>query len=385
MRDLRSQLRAYAEHLDATAPGLDELDLERPVPAVRPAPTPTRWRRSLVAAGATFFVVAAIGVAALLFRTDGAGVTATTDSATTTTLTDLAAPPSSLVVAGDGPVLSFGERDDGERLPFAGPGGVVRGDGIFHMFFNRYGEGESQVGYATSPDLNTWQVEADVLLTDEDVPEAAFGIRVRSAARLPSGEWTLFFDYEMKSESESHPPRIGLAVATSPTGPWSVAAASVLDNLPSWSEGGVESPSVLAADDGFVMYFTGFDGEGDGRIGRATSVDGRSWSVDSEPLLEPTQEWERGSLTQPNVVFDGERWLMLYAGRTPSGQGFVVSRDGVRWEPAQLEATLTVGDMVRPQIRDTELTLAPDGSVLILIENGGARTTSEIWLMVVGE
>ncbi len=381
MRDLRSQLRAYAEHLDAAAPPLDDLDLERTVPDLRPAPVPSVTRRLLVGAAAAVVVLAAVGIAALAFGSGAEPVVATT-APSTTVATVPESTPAALVVAGDGPVLTFGDPSEDEG-PFVGPGGVVLVDGTYHMLFNRYGEGVSGIGYAASDDLVSWDIRVPEVIGSGDVPAAEFGMQARTAVRLPDGTWALYFDYETKLADDMFGVAIGAATAPAPEGPWTVVESALLGPGagPGWMANGAKHPSVLLESGDLVMYFAGVDLDGVGRIGRATSEDGVVWTPDETWQLEATQGWERGSLTRPNVIRDGDRLLMLYAGRTSSGQGFVVSRDGVTWSDPFAEPVLTTSDVVRAQIRDTELAVGVDGAIRLLIENGGARTSSDIWLM----
>lgn len=384
MRDLSDQLRAYAEHLDASAPELGELDLRRPVPAARPVAAPALWRRFAVGFAAAVIVVVAVGVAALALRSDTPPVTDTT-AASVTTVPESAVVPDAFLLVGEAPVIAFDDGAEGERLHFAGPGGIVTDGGTAHLFVTRYGERVSHVAYATSDDLVSWQIVADRLLPSNELGFAEFGYQVTSAVRLPDGRWALYFDYETAKGAAEFTTAIGVATAPAPAGPWEVAATSVIDDTAeAWATGGVKHPSVVATADEVVMFFIAVDEGGTGRIARATSPDGVTWNSDPQPVLEPTQDWERGSLTQPNVVRDASKWIMLYAGRTASAHGFAVSDDGVAWEAVSVEPVLTVSDVVRPQIRTTELVIDDEGELRLLVENGGARTTTDIWLLEEG-
>ncbi len=380
MRDLSDQLRAYAEHLDASAPELSELELRRPVPPVRPVAAPAAWRRVAMGFAAAVFVLVVVGVAAFALRTEAPPVTDTT-TAPATTLPESRAVPEGFALVGEAPVLALDDGGDGEALHFTGPGGIVSDGGTYHLFVNRYGERVARLAYATSIDLASWQIVQDDLVPSSELAFAEFGVQVTSAILLPDGRWALYFDYETAKGDGDFTTAIGVATAPTPTGPWEVAAASAIDTTEAWSDGGVKHPSVVATVDEVVMFFVAVDEQGTGRIARATSTDGVRWRSDPQPILEPAQEWERGSLTQPNVVRDGARWIMLYAGRTASSHGFAVSSDGIAWESVSAEPVLTVSDVVRPQIRTTELVVAEEGSLWLLVENGGARTTTDIWLL----
>jgi hypothetical protein len=384
MRDLRSQIRAYAEHLDAAAPPIEDLDLERPAPSVRPVATPRRRRYVLAAAMAAVVVIGAIGLAALAFdqsQTPVADTTVPPDTTFAPSPGDDA--PMGVSLLDDVPVMVSNGEDD--PMPFTGPGGVVVDGGTYHMFFTRYGEEGSVIGHGVSEDLVTWEIVDEAVLDSSSVPYIPGPVRPRSAAILPDGRWGLWFDgHSPKDDTGEGPVVIGFATAPGPDGPWTVHPDPVLGagDPGSRNAHGSAQPSVIVDDGRLVMYFVARDGDFFGTILRATSADGVAWTVDREAVLEAGYDWERGSVTLPNVIHDGERWLMLYANRSGSGQGFAVSDDGVAWEKRSQEAVLTISDVLRASITDTEIIPGPGGDLVILAENGGTRTSTDLVVLV---
>jgi predicted GH43/DUF377 family glycosyl hydrolase len=66
------------------------------------------------------------------------------------------------------------------------------------------------------------------------------------------------------------------------------------------------------------------------------SDDGRTWTIDDEPVLKVTQEWEHFLQIYPNVMKIDEVYLMWYASyltedRLTTAIGFAVSLDGIHW------------------------------------------------------
>ncbi len=381
MRDLKSQIAAYAEHLDAVAPDLADLDLRRPTAGVRPRSTPhTRQRLALAAAGAAVVVIVAVGVAGLAFRSGSAPVADTTPQiATTSTAPGVAAQvPGGMGLVSESPVLTGPDA-------FTGPGGIVHGPDGFHMFFTNHGEDGAVIGHATSDDLVAWSIADGEIFSSADVDFLAGMIQARTAVVLPDGSWAVYFDgFEPgPTEREEGANAIGVATAPGPDGPWTVHPQPVLSvpDVEGLDAKGVGQPTVVASGDGLVMFYVLRDSEFMGRIGRATSADGFTWEQDDGVVIEADREWERGSVTLPNVVIDGDRWVMMYAARTPSGHGFAVSPDGVAWEKASSAPVVTINDVLRASIKDTELVLGSDGDLYLAVENGGSRTSTEVYML----
>ena len=79
-------------------------------------------------------------------------------------------------------------------------------------------------------------------------------------------------------------------------------------------------------------------------IGRATSPDGKVWTVDADPVMEPANEIagsnRKCTVGQPAVVFDGTTWHMIFSqakekasnGQTqPGGLAYASSPDNIHW------------------------------------------------------
>ena len=135
-------------------------------------------------------------------------------------------------------------------------------------------------------------------------------------------------------------------------------------------------PSVLLVDGQYVMYYAAFGKDGQG-IGRATSQDGVVWNREPEPLLTPSEPWEREHLTRPDVVRTEDGFVMLYGNRSGSNRGVATSPDGVSWTKFAGNPVITVNDVPRSTIRTGELVYTGD-IYLVYLENGGQRTGSDI-------
>ncbi len=118
--------------------------------------------------------------------------------------------------------------------------------------------------------------------------------------------------------------------------------------------GGVNAPAVEwdGAAGLYVMFFESPAASADVpddcysyyRLGRATSPDGSTWTIDDSFVLEPDHADESGTYrcaaTQPALAYDGTTWHLLFTGGTtdegkgrnePAGILHATSPDGIDW------------------------------------------------------
>jgi predicted GH43/DUF377 family glycosyl hydrolase len=220
---------------------------------------------------------------------------------------------------------------------FVNPGLVVENGGRLHMLtnsFTRY-PGASFVSHITSPDGIEWRpgTEGPVLRSSQvpDSHETFTTAFVTTGFRAEDGSWVAFgYTFEGPSTDGF----IWRATAPRLDGPWHVDPRPALRPGPegAWDSVRVAEPSLVRADDGFLLFYTGFDDDEIGRIGVATSTDGVTWTRRDGPVFEGAQEWDGGSVGNPQVVSTADGYTMVY--RTESGFGFGLARsaDGTSWE-----------------------------------------------------
>jgi predicted GH43/DUF377 family glycosyl hydrolase len=230
---------------------------------------------------------------------------------------------------------------------FVNPGLVVRSGNRLDMLansFTRY-PGAAAVTHLTSADGVGWQPVGDgPVLRSDQVPWAheTFTTSFLTAGyRAADGTWTA---YGYTFEGPSADGTIWRATAPGLDGPWRVDHAPVLEPGPegSWDSVRVAEPSVVLTDDELQLFYTGFDEQGVGRIGMATSADGISWTKREEPVFEGTEEWDGGTVGNPQVVRTPEGLVMAF--RTEAGSfGFGLARspDGTTWEPSVANPVMT--------------------------------------------
>ncbi len=236
------------------------------------------------------------------------------------------------------------------------PGAIVHHDGLFHMFFNGIVSwpAKAAIGYATSPDGAAWTLAAANPILDSAAETfEGYTFFVSSAVPEADGTWTLYL-YTLLEGRDGAGGSILRATSPHPAGPWTLAPAPVLSPGPAdaWDASRVTQPSVLRTEDGYVMFYTGFDTDklkSIRMIGMATSPDGVQWTkyddpdtgglqfADSDPVfgLGARGEWDGYRVFQPHVVRTADGYLMLYKANIQIGRaeayGFAFSADGVQW------------------------------------------------------
>ena len=232
---------------------------------------------------------------------------------------------------GDQPAVS--REMTGVDEAYINPGAVIDDDGTLHMYANLFTDwpGDVQTVHLTSMDGAEWTLtQQGAVLDSDDVPFARPGFDVSTGFIAADGTWVLVFT----TVSISQPWEIGVATAPGPDGPWTVAPKPVLSGTEgSWDAGGVAWPSVVPTDDGLAMYYSTYATDPkETVIARATSTDGRTWTKDEHPVLEPAGAWEGTGLDRPRVVRVDDQYVMVYSGSDLTDRGVAFSTDGITWE-----------------------------------------------------
>jgi predicted GH43/DUF377 family glycosyl hydrolase len=251
-------------------------------------------------------------------------------------------------------VGSSGSWDDGEIF---GPA-VVFHNGAYHMLYTggrvNFSDGTLSVGYATSTDGLTWEKsESNPVFTADDTGFDADVVSVLGALMVEDDIWVLY--YFAKPNFSTAEGYVGRATASDLTGPWTREENPVLSpgSAGEWDYPGVLPATVIATDEGYVMYYFGGDyNASTPGIGRATSVDGINWTKYDDPLTTEPPYAESDPVLLPgiegwrnmNAVWGGsvrqtvEGWEMFFAekGRaegqsTASRIGYATSEDGIHW------------------------------------------------------
>jgi predicted GH43/DUF377 family glycosyl hydrolase len=180
----------------------------------------------------------------------------------------------------------------------------------------------------------------------DDVPFAETAALASSALVEDDGTWVIYF-YTWNTREEPPPvSEIGRATAHNPLGPWTVDSEPVLrGNKTGWEGIHVDAPSVVKTEDGYLMYYSGFN-SATSAIGMATSDDGIHWTkyddptttdapfAESDPILVSEREDYR--YHQPRVERTDDGYVMIFRLQPSSGGnmglGIATSEDGINWQ-----------------------------------------------------
>jgi hypothetical protein len=178
----------------------------------------------------------------------------------------------------------------------------------------------------------------------------------------PSGEWdediispnsVIYYDniYHMWYSNGKAGLTSRIGHATSPDGiAWTKDINNpVLDVGPDgdWDDNGISGSKVLVIDSILHMWYTGSDYlTKDRSIGHATSLDGITWTKDTNnPVLEKGDvgEWDDLGVYSVSVIYDGSEYHLCYNGWnvTATQVGHATSPDGVTWTKDPLNPVLT--------------------------------------------
>ena len=217
---------------------------------------------------------------------------------------------------------------------YINPGAVIEDGGVLHMFANSFSEwpGRVAVPHLTSEDGTKWTLVGSApVLSSDDAALANPGIDVSTGFVADDGTWVLIFE----TVSSSTPWVLGRATSPSPDGPWTIDDEPILTPgaAGAFDAGGLQWPSVVRTEGGYLLYYAGFDlaQSGSGSIGLATSTDGITWTKHPEPVLLPSEKWEGRSLDRPRVVVTPDGLAMLSSGRGITERGLATSADGIAW------------------------------------------------------
>lgn len=242
---------------------------------------------------------------------------------------------------------------------FTDPGGTIYYDGQFHMFHNAFTGWPAavEVMYSVSDDGINWTLAQEEPVFDgTDLDYVGVAALASSVIVLEDGTWAMYFytwdDYSWPVSASS----IGLATAPSPFGPWTAMQRPILTPGKSgeWDELAVRTPSVVSTEDGYVMFYGGFQ-ESLSHIGQAFSADGLTWEkyddpstteapyAQSDPVFSGMGTgWDKANVYQPRVRQTEDGWVMLYTGANringnslQQGHGLAYSKDGAEWQRSE--------------------------------------------------
>jgi predicted GH43/DUF377 family glycosyl hydrolase len=195
--------------------------------------------------------------------------------------------------------------------------GIVKKDGVYHLWYTGQADGHSRIGYAVSTDgVNFIRQSAEPVLQPELPWE-------KVAVMCPHVNWDekeSVFKMWYSGGEQYEPNAIGYA--TSKDGlHWEKYAGNPVfaaDPAREWEQHKVTACQVIKRKNDYLMFYIGFHDEHLAQIGMATSPDGiGNWTrYKGNPIIAPTPDgWDASACYKPFVIREKDRWLLWYNGR----------------------------------------------------------------------
>jgi predicted GH43/DUF377 family glycosyl hydrolase len=102
-----------------------------------------------------------------------------------------------------------------------------------------------------------------------------------------------------------------------------------------WESAGTFNPATIMRGDKIVMLYRAQDKQGTSRLGYAESADGMHFTRREEPVLSPTEEYEKdGGVEDPRLVRFGETYYLTYTGynKKDAQLCLATSKDLIHWD-----------------------------------------------------
>jgi predicted GH43/DUF377 family glycosyl hydrolase len=102
-----------------------------------------------------------------------------------------------------------------------------------------------------------------------------------------------------------------------------------------WESAGTFNPAVVVRGDKIAMLYRAQDKQGTSRLGYAESTDGIHFTRRDEPVLSPTEEYERdGGVEDPRLIQFGDTYYLTYTGynKKDAQLCLATSKDLIHWD-----------------------------------------------------
>ncbi len=215
-----------------------------------------------------------------------------------------------------GPNPSSGWEDDINRPV------VIKGNGLYRMWYTGQAHGKSWIGYATSKDGKSWKRMSNYpALSAEEKWEKTSVMCPHVLWDGKDGIYKMWY-----SGGEQYEPD-AIGYATSHDGlTWDKYSANPVfrnDPADSWEQAKVTGCQVRYQDNEYLMFYIGFHDINYAQIGIARSRNGIDhWERNPHnPIISPgTTGWDSSAVYKPYAIYDDkyERWLLWYNGRRES-------------------------------------------------------------------
>ncbi|MDR2346028.1 MAG: hypothetical protein LBE18_08170 [Planctomycetaceae bacterium] len=195
--------------------------------------------------------------------------------------------------------------------------GIVKKDGVYHLWYTGQVKDRSHIGYATSKDGINFERQSDEPVLKPELPWE------KVAVMCPHVNWDKeenIFKMWYSGGEQYEPNAIGYA--TSKDGlHWEKYAENPIfaaDKKRKWEQHKVTGGQVVKRKNDYLMFYIGFQTEDLAQIGIAKSPDGiKNWiRYENNPIISPTPNgWDANACYKPFVIQEKDKWLLWYNGR----------------------------------------------------------------------
>ena len=197
--------------------------------------------------------------------------------------------------------------------------------GTYKIWFSGAG-GPWQTGYATSPDAHTWTIHPGNPVLQVGAPGSWDELEANGPSVIKDGATYKMWYHGANNDYST----TGIGYATSTDGiAWTKHPGNpvLTPGIGTWDEKGVGWPRVIKNGSVYEMWYFA-----DGKVGRATSTDGVSWTkYAGNPVIGG--DWGGQVIRGGSVLFDGSTYRMWFRSKPmQEGRiGLATSPDGINW------------------------------------------------------
>ncbi len=225
----------------------------------------------------------------------------------------------------------FSPSENPSNTSFCGESKIIYENGIYKMWYLcTYDAGRANIWYAESPDGINWQNKTTTPVLNTGAAGSWDGNAVSPAAVIKDGNYyKLYYNGVTQSFGRSY---IGLATSTDGIN-WEKSTSPVFTG-DSINEYYLITEAVLKVNNTYYLYYTSAPEYDYYKtvINLATSTDGINWTkYAGNPVMAPGFSWEGTGVFYPSVIYDQNKFLMVYENSSRSKFGTAVSEDGKNW------------------------------------------------------
>lgn len=239
------------------------------------------------------------------------------------------------------PVMTLSDNPSG-ALKIMEPK-VYYDNGTYKMWYaSLYNSAKFNVWYAESSDGIHWQNRLNPVFVN-GTPGSWDDYTVLCGAIIKKSD-NQYLMYYNGDHSQDGPWQIGMATSSDGI-QWNrlanpVVRADIVNNY--W----LGVISVLNVNGKYYMYYDSAprDNREKVSINLATSTDGINWTKYADnPILSPSESWDGVGVSYPAVIYDNNRFVMIYNNTDRTKFGIAFSSDGINWNKSS-EPTFTVNN-----------------------------------------